>query len=579
VAGEDQAHLRLHITNCDPDHPDGILAGVFHYSTGFCDTTGMVLLDSDCNCALEGDSIDLEFPTIPGDTYLLEIGGCNFSECDVFFEVLEGGAPLQPASEEPTNLSPHAMHFSTPDSICQGSREVPFTVSPSLESSINNHYVLYIDGDPVEAFDSDTLLSDWDVPEGTYEVCVAGATECDTSDLLCTTVEVVRDHINLDTLVCEDELPFSFMGEDYTETQTFTVSDSFPDGCEIDYHVDLTVAAPVDTMLEAWICPGESYVVGGVEYTDEGSYPPVTLTHPITGCDSTVHLSLYHITALFVFEQQSCENGMYSLPVQIPTTPDNNQVDITYSWYDNIDNVVGTEQTLEVSDPGDYYLVVEVNYEGVVCTFTSDFIEITDEIPPPLTFEVFPDTVCEGETAAVRVDPPGNAAGYNWTLPAGTSQQSGGSSNEITIQFSEVGQKEICVTAYNDCGLGDEVCDTVTVLPGSGNTYAGPDSSVCGLSVDMLAEGMGEWRQESGAGTSTFSDPTDSFARVTVDTPGIYIYSWQTGSGGCDGRDDVQITFFGTPQYDSVGYNCSADQRLISLKSEEKLIHIYEIRR
>jgi len=99
VAGEDQAHLRLHITNCDPDHPDGILAGVFHYSTGFCDTTGMVLLDSDCNCALEGDSIDLEFPTIPGDTYLLEIGGCNFSECDVFFEVLEGGAPLQPASE------------------------------------------------------------------------------------------------------------------------------------------------------------------------------------------------------------------------------------------------------------------------------------------------------------------------------------------------------------------------------------------------------------------------------------------------------------------------------------------------
>lgn len=63
VAGESQAHLRLIVTGCDPMYPEGIVAGVLHV-IGECDTSTMSLLDYNCNCTLEGDSIDLIFQAI-----------------------------------------------------------------------------------------------------------------------------------------------------------------------------------------------------------------------------------------------------------------------------------------------------------------------------------------------------------------------------------------------------------------------------------------------------------------------------------------------------------------------------------
>ena len=105
------------------------------------------------------------------------------------------------------------------------------------------------------------------------------------------------------------------------------------------------------------------------------------------------------------------------------------------------------------------------------------------------------------------------------------------------------------------CITGDTVSvDFGIPLPPA---YAGPDTSVCGLSVYLKADnppiGQGTWQVISGAGSVSFSDIHDPNALIQISTgnEGSYLLEWQTLSGSClplpVHLDTVQIDFKPSP--------------------------------
>ncbi len=76
---------------------------------------------------------------------------------------------------------------------------------------------------------------------------------------------------------------------------------------------------------------------------------------------------------------------------------------------------------------------------------------------------------------------------------------------------------------------------------------AGPDATVCGLQhgMSVLPQDIpGSWNTSYGPGVASFSpSETDPMARVAVDVPGEYQFTWEVRQGFCTGKDSVRITF------------------------------------
>jgi gliding motility-associated-like protein len=90
--------------------------------------------------------------------------------------------------------------------------------------------------------------------------------------------------------------------------------------------------------------------------------------------------------------------------------------------------------------------------------------------------------------------------------------------------------------------------------------FAGPDSSICGQSIQLkgnhFSQGRGEWRQISGNAIAVFS-PNRSietpFVTIPVGQEGEYKFEWRLMSGACaPSADTVKITFFAAPDLPSL---------------------------
>jgi gliding motility-associated-like protein len=97
----------------------------------------------------------------------------------------------------------------------------------------------------------------------------------------------------------------------------------------------------------------------------------------------------------------------------------------------------------------------------------------------------------------------------------------------------------------------------------SQTTSAGPDTTICALSIGMAAMAApatytGTWTQISGPGVSTFSNANSPNAIITASISGTYIYQWQINNGaGCIVNDQVNVTFGLTePTFSSVANIC-----------------------
>ena len=125
---------------------------------------------------------------------------------------------------------------------------------------------------------------------GSYQVTLTNADGCDSIATLVLVVNEVTESTT-DVTICNNELPYEWNGNSYTEAGTYQVTLTNADNCDSIATLVLVVNEVTESTTDAATCDNQlPYVWNGNEYTESGSYQ-VTLTNA-AGCDSIATLVL-----------------------------------------------------------------------------------------------------------------------------------------------------------------------------------------------------------------------------------------------------------------------------------------------
>jgi gliding motility-associated-like protein len=145
---------------------------------------------------------------------------------------------------------------------------------------------------------------------GTYQDVLTAQTGCDSIVLLNLTVFPIPQ-TTLTESICEGET-FSVGNSTYTSSGSYQDVLAAYTGCDSIVFLNLTVIDIPETYLDEAICEGAAFSVGNSTYTSSGAYQDVLTAH--TGCDSIVYLNL---TVNEVYEvnlvEAICDGDSYSV--------------------------------------------------------------------------------------------------------------------------------------------------------------------------------------------------------------------------------------------------------------------------
>ncbi|MGD2036117.1 MAG: hypothetical protein PVF73_13720, partial [Bacteroidales bacterium] len=196
-----------------------------------------------------------------------------------------------------------------------------------------------------------------------------------------------------------------------------------------------------------------------------------------------------------------------------------------------------------------------------LCPSTSDTVIITLDLTPGIA-DAGPDiNLCLENSDTLHANSPVRGTGL-WeilinpsSIPPVFSPNISDPEAILTVLPGNEGEYTIQWTLQNgSCISRDTMILDFGIPPPPG--FAGNDTSVCGLSVELhsntFPQGKGRWTQLTGTGTAGF-DPDRNSENVIVTIPsgseGVYDFEWMLTSGACaPSSDTVQITFLELPE-------------------------------
>jgi hypothetical protein len=102
-------------------------------------------------------------------------------------------------------------------------------------------------------------------------------------------------------------------------------------------------------------------------------------------------------------------------------------------------------------------------------------------LPAPASITGPANGLCSATNSNYLVTPVVGASGYNWTVPATGTINSGSNSNNISVNFnSSFASGNITVAAVNNCGVGASRSLAVRAVPATPGTITGPASACAG---------------------------------------------------------------------------------------------------
>ncbi|MEM9917525.1 MAG: beta-propeller fold lactonase family protein [Bacteroidota bacterium] len=124
---------------------------------------------------------------------------------------------------------------------------------------------------------------------GTYTAVFNSSLNCDSTVVL--NLQVVDEYtgITVEQQICQGE-SYDFGGNSYIQSGTYSNTFTSQDGCDSTVNLQLTVANSFDQTMDVMICEGEFYIFGSKNYIASGTYTENFVA--ASGCDSTVTLSL-----------------------------------------------------------------------------------------------------------------------------------------------------------------------------------------------------------------------------------------------------------------------------------------------
>ena len=324
---------------------------------------------------------------------------------------------------------------------------------------------------------------------------------------------------------------------------SFTVQNAF--GCDSLVTYLITPRGSIVAVDSVQVCPGEPFTFDGVDYFAPG---PAVITVPTssTGCDTTLFLFIQEepLFALITppFFNLDCINPTVDLSSAGSTTG----TDVTQVWLGPA-GVVGTGQTITVTEPGTYTLTVVRTDPRTGETCTAMATAVITESPPETGQPTAngPVALCVGENGTYTYSYTGPNGPYTFSydirnIPATVVTDIPGS---LTLNFTAGGTAEVCFTATGSCGPTPETCVT-TQIEAPVTADAGADESFCALNGTVSGNPAGgTWSALPGPdGTGSITNPTQASTNVAAGSPGTYPFEYSFG-GNCPSSDTVLVTF------------------------------------
>jgi hypothetical protein len=170
----------------------------------------------------------------------------------------------------------------------------------------------------------------------------------------------------------------------------------------------------------------------------------------------------------------------------------------------------------------------------VVITFTP-----SGAIPASPTAVAGSTSVCEGSTATYSINPVGGATSYTWSVPVGSTINSGQGTTSISVTFGSA-SGNVSVTADNSCGSSAPTTSAITILA-LPTVALGPDVTACaGATLDAGNPGA-TYLWSEGTTTQTLFVNMSGPYTVTV-----------TAANGCTGTDAINV-IVNTPPVAALG--------------------------
>lgn len=308
---------------------------------------------------------------VPGRVYWLAIAGRDGDACDFKINLSSGNQVLPvpvpvTALAGPSRICPNASAvFSLPDTL----QVIRYHWSSPPGSSING---LSNDVSLPAPAGATAMVS---FAETSGPVCVRAEYACHSiAQPICRDVIAQAGPPRLlpTVVICESDLPYvTPWGYEVYDSGVYQTTLMSSLGCDSIVVQHVSVQKPDTTTLPMqYICPGSCLLVCGVPYCDPGNY---TLTcASIHGCDSTLHFRVdfgQPVAKIIGPSLLSC--GVDTLLLRNETTSIGNSI-----WTNLLGQLLGTGDSLVVTQPGTYILNVSIPSSDTPC-FSADTFTIS----------------------------------------------------------------------------------------------------------------------------------------------------------------------------------------------------------
>lgn len=318
---------------------------------------------------------------------------------------------------------------------------------------------------------------------------------------------------------------------------------SFKELCEITDEMTVFVHPTKQTDIEAKICQGQSYNIGGQSLQNEGQYNFSFKTWK--GCDSlvTLDLSVIEVEAVIdnpeMLDCNSSEILLYGDKSSFGTF-------YTYAWTGPPGGISSdpSQSIVTVTKPGVYTLVVTYDDGTIKCTKSATVTVTTDYTKPIITAGPDGKLSCTDTTLTLsgKVTSPTSNYTILWTTPDGNIISD---PDVLDPLIGSTGTYIMTVTNnLNGCTASDIVLVTkdpsVPKVKISGDTLLTCNNDTIWINGFQSDQGAGfdyEWSVANGGKINT---TTDSLA-IQLSTPGSYILTVQNLTTGCKSNFTLNI--------------------------------------
>lgn len=420
-----------------------------------------------------GIHFNIYAPVTPGGIYYLMLDGSNSCACNFEFHVNQGTSPVSVGDPFNTDLTGKST-------VCSGEWVVyrfnGFSYAQRYEWSFNGATYYTVHPEAIISFDN--------LSPGTYPLCVKGTNDCDEEGkTLCWDIRVADDTLTIEeTLYTCPGDSVLFQGKMFSAGEYDSIPYNGTASCIAFVNLEVKeYQLPADTTLTVLLCADQdSLTYNGNTYEVNSTYHNIPFEDK-QGCRFTGNLNVLK-TDISVLSIHSSKDELPCsgqdtalLTLNGHLAPQENILSETYRWTGFWNTILGTDRTLVVANPGEYFLEITIYLknpdeliglpDGIACVSRLKYVVHDSNVPfPPPQPGITPPAPNSPLYVINILNKEEYISGtrFIWTVPEGIQYTDPGDGS-IILDLPEKGTYRICVYAKDFCGTSEETCFEIEV--------------------------------------------------------------------------------------------------------------------